>query len=179
MRALSIMRGTVFWVCRKRMHKELFSSQEHRRSTGSTLAWMTHCWRRRAVSAKKKSLCPLCFPCVRKKNERDIRPPTSHSGNIYIVCTSSSLLVVQQNKKTMSYAWVHTDFLMNHFVCVYHNDQDVSSFMSPRMDRPGHLTQWSHSQHVEIVRMDTSRNRVRILVENDHVACLHRESQGV
>ena len=89
------------------------------------------------------------------------------------------LLVVQQNKKTMTYTWVYSDVLINSFVCVFHSDPDASSFMFPRMDRPGHWTQWNHRQYVEIVRMDSTRNRVRILVENERVARLQRESQGL
>ena len=40
-RVLSILRGIVFWVCRKRIHNELFAFHEHRPSTGSSLTWMS------------------------------------------------------------------------------------------------------------------------------------------
>ena len=88
---------------------------------------------------------------------------------------SSALSVVQQNNKTMAYALVHSGCLMTSFVLVYHSDPDASSFMSPRMGRPGHWTQWSRRQHAEIVRMDAARVRS----ENERVTRLHRESQGL
>ena len=103
----------------------------------------------------------------KKKLNVTFAPPTSQPVNICIVCTSSALLVVQQNKKTMSYAWVHSDVLINHFLCVYRSDPDEPPFLPPRMDLPGHWTQWSHRQHDEIVRMDADRDRARILVENE------------
>ena len=49
--------------------------------------------------------------------------------------------VVQQNNKTMAYALVNSDFLINSFVCVWHSDPDTTSFMTPRMDHPDYWTQ--------------------------------------
>ena len=64
-------------------------------------------------------------------------------------------------------------------MCVWRSDPDASSFMPPRMDRHDYWTQCIHRQDTEIVGMDTGRFRVWILVENECVSRLHRESQGL